>query len=288
MSVFRIGQSVKLNGHHTESGLSKGTVLTVSNIFPNGIVSCWWEGKSIIVFSNPMYWISPVVENILLPEEDDCDAGEETPSDEMKEEAMNVIAQSLIDEEEATPCERLRYKIGDAFVVTEDTENLKKGSILYLVEMDAPDVPFFSFSNKLEDSFYVSFDILKKREVKSEAERRGAKFGVNGVVKASGTKVVFQKLFYCAEKKEYWDVFGEESIFRFSPHEIRLDHEPEYKEIPFSEATHEQRMNVENLVNGFGEVTGILQFQSGNYVYQLKGYNYALTRTELIKVRVPA
>lgn len=269
MSVFRIGQSVKLNGHHAESGLSKGTVLTVSNIVPNGIVSCWWEDKSIIVFSNPMYWISPVVEDPLLPEEeDDCDAGEETP------------------------CERLGYKIGDAFVVTEDTENLKKGSILYLVEMDAPDFPFFSFSNKLEDSFYVSFDILKKREVESEAERRGAKFGVNGVIKATGEKVVFQKESVSSPGVLFWRVFNDNncSVFSYEPHQIRLDHEPEYKEIPFSEATHEQRMTAGAV---FDPVTNrsvieVLRFLDGTYVCQVSGSTALLRNVSRLRVRVPA
>lgn len=57
----------------------------------------------------------------------------------------------------------------------------------------------------------------------TEAERRGAKFGVMGVVKDSGTRISFVK-----EYNGLWRVFDENGIdYDSKPSEIRLDHEPE-------------------------------------------------------------
>lgn len=118
-----------------------------------------------------------------------------------------------------------------------------------------------------------------------EADRRGAKFGVNGIIKATGEKIVFQKEF-----NKQWFVFdeNEETNLIYSPEEIRLDHEPEYKEIPFSEATHEQRMNIENLVHSDAKVIEILQFKNGTYAYQLNTSGaYVWNNSSYLKVRVP-
>ena len=64
----------------------------------------------------------------------------------------------------------------------------------------------------------------------TEAERRGAKFGVMGVVKSTGDRVVFVK-----ECNGVWRVFDEIGVdYDLKPSEIRLDHEPEY--VAWSEA----------------------------------------------------
>ena len=63
-----------------------------------------------------------------------------------------------------------------------------------------------------------------KPYTETEAERRGAKFGVTGVVKSTGDRVVFVK-----ERNGFWRVFDENGMdYDFKPSEIRLDHEPEF------------------------------------------------------------
>lgn len=71
--------------------------------------------------------------------------------------------------------------------------------------------------------WYISADLFKPH-TETEAERRGAKFGVAGVVKSTGDRVVFVK-----ERNGFWRVFDENGMdYDFDPSEIRLDHEPEY------------------------------------------------------------
>lgn len=69
-------------------------------------------------------------------------------------------------------------------------------------------------------------------ETQSEAERRGAKFGVTGVSKITGRKIRF----VADDGKKsihghpLWVFLNEEtqSIMRIRPSEVRFDHEPEY------------------------------------------------------------
>lgn len=110
--------------------------------------------------------------------------------------------------------------------------------------------------------------------------------GVGGVIKGTGKKVIFQK-----EKNEWWFVFNDNIEFNigYKPKEIRLDHEPEYKEIPFSEATHEQRMCVENLTHKQGyKITDIHKFSNGKYGYTVDNYDNIWHLTSNITVKVTA
>ena len=69
-----------------------------------------------------------------------------------------------------------------------------------------------------------------KLATQTEAERRGAKFGVTGVIKSTGDRVVFVK-----ERNGFWRVFDEIGAdYDLKPYEIRLDHEPEF--VAWSEA----------------------------------------------------
>lgn len=196
-------------------------------------------------------------------------------------------------EKTMTPCERLGYKVGDAFVAPFNNGKVKKGDIIYLFKDDGGSCPYFSLSAsaKKSDACFYIFNVdktvvAKPHKPKTEAERRGAKFGVGGVVKETGEKVIFH-----SEKNNMWWVFKEEydHILGFRLNQIRLDHEPEYKEIPFEEATHEQRMCVENLVYSSGrKVVEILRFQNGDYVYWVEGINWPLSFESRLTVKIPA
>ena len=192
-----------------------------------------------------------------------------------------------------TPCEKLGYKVGDRFEVIEDVKYapVKAGTIIVLVEDDGSGCPWFSQEN--QDDKYAIFIISKLatpiRPLKTEAERRGAKFGTMGVIKATGERVVFQKEVKAFKPNVVWLVLTVRGIEVSSPEAIRLDHEPEYKEIPFSEATDDQRMQVENLVHRHGHrITQIFRFDNGVWVYTLAEYEWTGTNTDLITVRVPA
>lgn len=80
----------------------------------------------------------------------------------------------------------------------------------------------------------VRFECFKPH-TETETERRGAKFGVTGVVKDKGFRVSFVK-----ERKGLWRVFDENGMYYdFKPSEIRLDHEPEY--VAWSDAPEEMK-----------------------------------------------
>lgn len=187
-----------------------------------------------------------------------------------------------------TPCERLGYKIGDAFVAPYSNDEVKTGDIIYLSNDDGSSLPYFTLDTHLDGKKYC-FDVLKLNPHKpqTEAERRGAKFGVGGVIKETGERVIFQK-----EKGGDWFLFNEydEDNLLYYPKNIRLDHEPEYKEIPFDEATHDQRMNVENLIYGRGnsKVSQVIQFNNGAYGITVEGMKNIFTHVQLFKVKVPA
>lgn len=83
----------------------------------------------------------------------------------------------------------------------------------------------YDFDNSCAD--YLAGPIVTNE---TEAERRGAKFGAMGVVKSTGDRVVFVK-----ERHGVWRVFDEIGVdYDLNPHEIRLDHEPEF--VAWSEA----------------------------------------------------
>lgn len=78
--------------------------------------------------------------------------------------------------------------------------------------------------------WYYSFASFFEEITQTEAERRGAKFGVVGVIKSTGDRVAFVK-----ERNGFWRVFDEIGVdYDLKPSEIRLDHEPEY--VAWSEA----------------------------------------------------
>ena len=91
----------------------------------------------------------------------------------------------------------------------------------------------YDFDNSCAD--YLAGPIVTNE---TEAERRGAKFGVTGVSKATGRKVRFVT---DDGKKSLnghplWVFLNEEtqSIMRIRPSEVRFDHEPEF--VAWSEA----------------------------------------------------
>lgn len=196
------------------------------------------------------------------------------------------------------------YKFGDKFEVV-------SGGFAYDVEVgdivtwhgNAPgDVGYFeSSSGKIFPASYEG-NILHLsttvRPLRTEAEKRGAKFGVGGVVKetsavkyAVGKKILFVGIAQTFIKEEVWNcvIEGETEATTFFPSSIRLDHEPEYKEIPFSEGTHEQRMDVGNLIID-GETDGvseIMKFDMAGYVYTLRGSTKIHTDTNNLKIRIP-
>lgn len=195
-----------------------------------------------------------------------------------------------------TPCERLGYKVGDAFVAPTDFGKVKKGDIVCLSKDDGTSLPYFSLNKEslsLDACFSISNFLgeclAKPCQHQTEAERRGAKFGVGGVVKFTKEKCIF--LGETKYEKGKWLIARKSNcaVVSADPDTIRLDHEPEYKEIPFAEATHEQRMNVENLVyNSERKVIEILHFQSNTYAYQLEGMNGVFCNESRLTVKVPA
>lgn len=97
---------------------------------------------------------------------------------------------------------------------------------------------FMAVTDDGED-IYVSYDFDNSYAqylagpivtTETEAERRGAKFGVMGVVKSTGDRVFFVK-----ERHGVWRVFDEIGVdYDLKPYEIRLEHEPEF--VAWSEA----------------------------------------------------
>ena len=86
--------------------------------------------------------------------------------------------------------------------------------------------------------WYYWFEDFFEEITQTEAERRGAKFGVMGVSKITGRKIRFVT---DEGKKSHnghtlWVFLNEEtqSIMRIHPSNVRLDHEPEY--VAWSEA----------------------------------------------------
>lgn len=159
-----------------------------------------------------------------------------------------------------TPCEKIGLKVGDEVSITKTGaaySGLNVGECLVLVEDDNSTAPFFRTKNNgaLICLSIVTFGTEEAlfEKTKAEAEKRGAKFGTMGVEKATGKKCV-----WIAESlvlPGYWeiDVEGQAERWHRRPEEIRLEHEPEFKEVRFNEATHEQRMVAENVRDEFGQ-----------------------------------
>lgn len=201
------------------------------------------------------------------------------------------------------------FKVGDKFEIVKTIyfgEEWEVGSIVELdsVEGSSPNSLNFS-AGEGADRYCLSFGIEGKhrypsivRPLKTEAEKRGAKFGVGGVVnntsavkRAIGKKISFVGISKSLVVEESWmcAIEGEDKLTGFLPSSIRLDHEPEYREIPFSEATHEQRMDVGNLIHsGDAIVKEIYCFQNGGYAYTTSWAKTPSTALFRLTVRIPA
>lgn len=186
-----------------------------------------------------------------------------------------------------TPCEKFGYKVGDRFEVV--SYNLKGiyhiGDILELIDDDDSQSPWFVNKSFKEKKVACNLDFLNPLKSQTEAEKRGAKFGTMGVIKATGQEWVFVR-----QVGSLWRGMSYSGVvIGGSPSDFRLDHEPEYKEIPFSEATHEQRMNVDNLVHvGGRKVEQIFRFNNDSYAFTCERDEVVYQSTSLVKVRVPS
>ena len=183
------------------------------------------------------------------------------------------------------------FKVGDKFEIVKDMgedycEWGKKGTIITLVDQhDQRHAKFLYPSGK---TWQYHFSDLRPLKPQTEAEKRGAKFGVGGVIKATGDKGVFWKSSSSYLGEEWYLFMNDGNILVIPSTQIRLDHEPECKEIPFSEATHEQRMNVDNLVHAGGrKVEQIFRFNNGSYAFTCERDEVVYQYTSLVKVRIP-
>lgn len=189
------------------------------------------------------------------------------------------------------------YKSGDKFEIVQSAymgEGVQPGDIVeYFGPAAFPSDKGAMFKTK--DGQVLFFKIYDDGEctvkpLRTEAEKRGAKFGVTGVVKETGRKISFVS---DAIKKNVlgeivWCVCYENGgTDYYHPSKIRLDHEPEYKEIPFSDASHEQRMNENNLWYGSSPVVQISHFVGSGYAFTYKGSPYIYTDTNNLKIRIP-
>lgn len=186
-----------------------------------------------------------------------------------------------------TPCEKLGYKAGDRFEVIGDgvSTPIEVGEIITLYRDDGSEMPFFCREGEEFFCHCAFLSSLRPLKPQTEAEKRGAKFGTMGVVKPTGDKCIFIK-----ENGYMWRVCAENGdAFNYVSKNIRLDHEPEYKEIPFSEATDEQRMEVGNLAHRNGHtITQIVKLNNGSFVYTINGFKMPQSVVSDLIVRVPA
>lgn len=136
-------------------------------------------------------------------------------------------------------------KVGDKVVVVSAAhwENCSAGDVLEVYSINNP-YGFWAKTPHGEDAYVRtkemigSSDVIVKPYTETEAERRGAKFGVTGVSKITGRKIRFvaddgkKSLNGCP----LWVFLNEEtqSIMRIRPSEVRFDHEPEF--VAWSEA----------------------------------------------------
>ena len=171
-----------------------------------------------------------------------------------------------------TPCEKLGYKVGDRFEVIGEgaSDHIEVGDIITLYRDDGTYVPFFQRDGEEFDHDCAFLSSL--RPLKTEAEKRGAKFGVGGVIKATGDKGVFWKSSSSYLGEEWYLFMNDGNILVIPSTQIRLDHEPEYKEIPFSEATHKQRMDYKNVLwdGHAGSFSEVLFTHANTYILTVR------------------
>lgn len=188
-----------------------------------------------------------------------------------------------------TPCEKIGLKVGDRVEIVGNQVSSYSGGIgavVRLSEDDGTDSPFFI--NGYGKRIVCNLDSIRPLN-QTEAERRGAKFGVNGVVKKD-----WQKCVYIAESlvlPGHWEIAVETAgqHWHREPSDIRLDHEPEFREIPWNEATHEQRVVEGAVTDAMGRpVTEVILMKNGHYAFSVENYDGIYTFPAGLTVRVPA
>ena len=128
-------------------------------------------------------------------------------------------------------------KVGDkVIVVSVDLGyNCSSGDVLEVSSIDNPygfwaKTPHGEYSYVRTKEMMGSSDVIVKPYTETEAERRGAKFGMTGIVKQTGVAVSFisDKHHKNGLGEVLWDVVNEDGIvYPIHPANIRLDHEPE-------------------------------------------------------------
>lgn len=184
-----------------------------------------------------------------------------------------------------TPFEKLGYKVGDKFVVTGAVLSLSAtaGDIVTFNEDDGSSCPYF----KSADGGIVCLRSCEIIPLVTEAEKRGAKLGTGITFKPAGTKGLFWNSSRSVFGEEWSVLMADGNILTTSPEQIRLDHEPEYREIPFSEATHEQRMDVSALRFDGTPVEQIFRFDNGEYMFTISACKAVANAWNILKVRIP-
>ena len=184
-----------------------------------------------------------------------------------------------------TPFEKLGYKVGDKFKVVSSLVPyyVKLGDVVTLSRDDNTSCPFF----KKERGEIVCLWSHQIRPLKTEAQPRNAKLGDGITFKPAGTKGVFWKSTRSVFGEEWSVLMADGNILTTIPAQIRLDHEPEYREIPFSEATHEQRMDVSALRFDGGPVEQIVRFDNGEYGFTIPGRELIWNSCFRLTVRIP-
>jgi hypothetical protein len=93
----------------------------------------------------------------------------------MSLEIFRLVAEEhLLPVEELYPAEKLGYRVGDKFVITEDVRSFNKGDFIYLVEDDFSNIPLFSKDLEgycfLRDCWYVDLTTVNKIAPVDEAQ----------------------------------------------------------------------------------------------------------------------
>lgn len=142
-------------------------------------------------------------------------------------------------------------EVGDKFVIVESSylgDYWKKGNIVEFVKPHDNLEGVYEFKKPgSSDGYFLNFGIdgdahfhSTVRPLRTEAEKRGAKFGVGGVEKDTGKRVVFNAVRdypHMFTGEEVWVVIREDipdSVTGADASNIRLDHEPEF--VAWSEA----------------------------------------------------
>ena len=178
------------------------------------------------------------------------------------------------------------YKKGDKFKIIEGSDGkiwAMKGEVITLLSDVMYGDKFGSFLYPSGETWVYHFSDLQHLPFTTEAETRNAKFGTLGVIKSTGERWAFNK-----EVGGMWrGMTAGGVILSAEPSYFRLDHEPEYKEIPFSEATHEQRMDVSALRFDGTPVEQIFQFDNGEYMFTISACKAVANAWNILKVRIP-